>query len=89
MRTAVLRKNGSPLSASRGSYASARDLHTRSMVQNDARAAFQTSGDKFSPIINGCWTLAGGHGSEVFETFDETAAAYAEAGFTTFDTGAP
>lgn len=40
----------------------------------------------FCPILNGCWTLAGGHGRDVFDDIDGKLAAHAEAGFTTFDT---
>lgn len=51
------------------------------------RAGFNNgSGVTFAPILNGCWTLAGGHGSKVYETIGDTLVAAAEAGFTTFDT---
>ncbi|MEW5299637.1 MAG: hypothetical protein WDW36_002631 [Sanguina aurantia] len=40
----------------------------------------------FAPIINGCWTLAGGHGREVFNGIDGKLRAHATAGFTSFDT---
>mmetsp|Transcript_20955 Transcript_20955/g.45854 ORF Transcript_20955/g.45854 Transcript_20955/m.45854 type:complete len:370 (+) Transcript_20955:26-1135(+) len=46
----------------------------------------QDTNFKFSPIINGCWQLAGGHGREVFDGIQEKLKAHAEAGFTTFDT---
>ncbi|GAX79676.1 hypothetical protein CEUSTIGMA_g7117.t1 [Chlamydomonas eustigma] len=44
------------------------------------------NGLQTSPIINGCWQLAGGHGREVFEDITLKLAAHAEAGLTTFDT---
>lgn len=44
------------------------------------------SSTQFCPILNGCWTLAGGHGQEVFDGVNEKLKAHALAGFTTFDT---
>lgn len=43
-------------------------------------------GQEFSPIINGTWQLAGGHGRAVFDHVFDRLMPHAEAGFTTFDT---
>ena len=42
----------------------------------------------FSPLINGCWTLAGGHGRIEPAAFHGVMDAHIKAGFTTFDTAA-
>lgn len=50
---------------------------------------FEQGMDVFSCMLflQGCWTLAGGHGREVFEHIHDKLDAHVEAGFTTFDTG--
>ncbi|GMH32447.1 hypothetical protein BSKO_00281 [Bryopsis sp. KO-2023] len=56
-------------------------------VGDSQRVRFKDGTDTaFCPILNGCWTLAGGHGREVFNNIEEKLAAHASAGFTTFDT---
>ncbi|GLI58795.1 hypothetical protein VaNZ11_000555, partial [Volvox africanus] len=40
----------------------------------------------FSPIINGCWQFAGGHGREVFDNVQAKLEAHTAAGFTSYDT---
>ncbi|KAF8069488.1 PLR1 [Scenedesmus sp. PABB004] len=45
-----------------------------------------TSPLSVSPLITGCWQLAGGHGREIYDGLEETLSAYADAGLTSFDT---
>lgn len=41
---------------------------------------------KFAPILNGCWTLAGGHGRVVESEILDVMEVYARNGLTSFDT---
>lgn len=51
------------------------------------KSKFNDGSDTTLPaLINGCWTLAGGHGGEVYNTFGDAFAAHAEGGLTAFDT---
>lgn len=46
----------------------------------------RTAATTFSPILNGCWTLAGGHGRIDPAQFVNVACEHMSAGLTTFDT---
>jgi hypothetical protein len=52
-----------------------------------ARVKFNDgSATQFAPLVNGCWTLAGGHGRVVEGDIVEVMELYAQSGLTTFDT---
>ena len=44
------------------------------------------SSTRFAPLINGCWTLAGGHGRIVESEIVQVMEMYARSGLTSFDT---
>jgi len=51
------------------------------------RPRFNDGSDtRFSPLLNGMWTLAGGHGSFEVKEIMEVMQSYARRGYTTFDT---
>lgn len=52
-----------------------------------ARVKFNDgSATQFAPLVNGCWSLAGGHGRVVEGEIVEVMELYAQSGLTTFDT---
>lgn len=52
-----------------------------------ARVKFNDgSATQFAPLVNGCWSLAGGHGRVVESEIVEVMELYARRGLTTFDT---
>jgi aryl-alcohol dehydrogenase-like predicted oxidoreductase len=61
-------------------------IATASAVPRSSIGNVEGSKLDVSSIINGCWQLAGGHGSEVFQGIESKLEAHARAGFTTFDT---
>lgn len=64
-----------------------RAVCTAAAVTEAQRVQFNdNTSASFSPILNGCWTLAGGHGRVEPKAFVDVAVKHAEAGLTTFDT---
>ncbi|GIL70489.1 hypothetical protein Vretifemale_1230 [Volvox reticuliferus] len=57
------------------------------LIDASQRARFKNDNNyTFSPLINGCWQFAGGHGREVFDNVQAKLETHAAAGFTSFDT---
>ena len=57
----------------------------RALCCRNGRATLK-DGSTFAPFLNGCWTLAGGHGRVDPQQYMQVMERHAEAGFTTFDT---
>jgi len=60
--------------------AQSKDVVVETVGFNDGSAT------RFSPLINGCWTLAGGHGRIVESEILQVMEMYARSGLTSFDT---
>lgn len=68
----------------------ARSVAVRSSALQAAKAKFNDGTDTVvPPILNGLWTLAGGHGQAVYDKIDETLESAANSGYYAFDTGEP
>eukprot|EP01025_Chloroclados_australasicus_P004124 TRINITY_DN10993_c0_g2_i1.p1 TRINITY_DN10993_c0_g2~~TRINITY_DN10993_c0_g2_i1.p1 ORF type:complete len:404 (+),score=26.09 TRINITY_DN10993_c0_g2_i1:86-1213(+) len=64
-----------------------RTFQTTTCQASVPKTSFRSNSEtKFAQILNGCWQLAGGHGTELFSNISQTLQAQYDAGFTTFDT---